>query len=116
MLLLTLLILGTFRISRFVALDTFPPMAWVRDRVRYKRTVAIVKTPEGGRKKIVVTDERGAWAELVACPHCVGVYVAYALTLVVNYWVSIPLVALVALAVAGGQSLLASVAAGLERD
>lgn len=60
---LVLLALATFRVTRLVTADAFPPVAALRDRV----------------------DERWgdvSWqAYLVTCPWCVSVYAAGALTL-----------------------------------
>ena len=50
-------VLGTARATRLVVDDTYPPMAWLRDRWRR-----------------LVND--GPWAELVDCAFCAAPYIA----------------------------------------
>lgn len=78
--LLLLTTLTTYRLTRLVVDDTFPPVKWVRDRLTgddYGR----------GRWRWVPT-----WVgELVGCSWCASVWVAAGVTLAVDLTVGLPL-------------------------
>lgn len=58
--------LAAYRLTRLITTDTFPPIKAVRDRV--------VSAHE-------IEGDPDAWAELVQCPWCSGMYVAFAVVL-----------------------------------
>jgi hypothetical protein len=60
-----LICLATFRITRFIAEDAFPPIAAVRDWVERR------------------TGADSSWTYLIGCPWCVSPYVAAGVVLVV---------------------------------
>lgn len=80
-----------YRLTRLVVADTFPPIAYVRDRIVRKHT-RITANPGGG-----YTEEPGPLAELVQCPWCASVWVGAAIALAqwripgVWLWVSLAL-------------------------
>lgn len=59
-LVLALCLLTTYRISRLLAVDTFPPAAWFRDKIAAK------------------FGEFSTWSYLVECMHCNSWWVALA--------------------------------------
>lgn len=67
-LLLIVLALATFRLTRLVTTDDFPPIYWVRTRVQNARPMVAV--PE--------TNELRYWwlGELIGCPWCASAYVS----------------------------------------
>lgn len=83
-LLILLIALATYRATRFVTCDSFPPVRWARRR-------AVTRGPE--------------WlADLVTCPWCASAYVGAAVVWATDLATSVPLPGLVwagALVVAG---------------
>lgn len=128
-----LMILASYRLTRLVVRDTFPPVLWLRDRLaggwrdltlaeleQYNRSSA-------SRKALLRTDwsydpdddshqryvPRKSWsphwlAELITCPWCASAYVSGAVTLAVDLTVGVPAPWLTGVAVWAGASLLAS--------
>lgn len=72
-LVVVLVCLTTYRVSRFIALDAFPPVAVPRDWVLRK-----------------LGDDHW-FSYLITCMWCVSVYVSGGLVLVTDHWVSVPL-------------------------
>lgn len=77
---LVLVSLAAFRVTRLLALDDLPlvsrPRAWLAGKLP------------------------GAWADLVFCPWCLGVYVSATATALVDRYGSVPLPGIYAAAVA----------------
>lgn len=88
--LLLVLTAATFRVTRFLASDAFPPVEafrhWVEDRFG----------PDSGP------------AYLAHCPWCLSIYVAAAITAAVDVLHGLPLPVLVALAASGVTGLVAT--------
>lgn len=112
--LFALLVFADFRLARFIALDTFPPMVRIRKRLTY-RVVEETQFDANLWDVKKVLQHRGEWAELWTCPHCVGMWLALPLTALADLWYSVPAPVLVVFAVAGAQSFLASHVAGMEK-
>jgi len=97
-LLVLLITLTTYRITRLLTQDALPlvarPRAWIIRR----------------------TGEHSAWAYLVECPWCTGVYVAAAVTAATDVWVSVPYPFLVAGAAAALTGIIAELLAALEPE
>lgn len=91
-----LVALAAYRVTWFITKDVFPPMAWLRNRVVYKRAKVHPDTTVIIKRK---------WGEAVACPHCMGVYVSAAIVALADTVTSVPLPLLFAVAVAGAVSL-----------
>lgn len=105
-LILVLLVAATYRLARFVAIDTFPPMKWLRTRIAYKREVIYDQETE----RMVRLVERPFLGGLITCPHCVGFWIAGLLVVIVNVGRDLELPVLWWLATAGLASFLASIA------
>lgn len=84
MVLLAVLVLATYRITRLIVNDTITE--FIRVKIPFERW----------------------YGELIRCPWCTGVWVAGILTGLTCLFTSVPLPLLVWAAVAGGQGLLAS--------
>jgi len=95
------LVLATFRVTRLVTRDDFPPVLWLRTRVVRARPDRSRQTPDGW-----VTTH---WwlGELVTCLWCASAYVSAALVYAAWLLVGMPLPVLVWLAVWGGGAFLA---------
>jgi hypothetical protein len=129
-LLVTLMMLATYRITRLVVKDDFPPVLWVRDRLcggwrplTTKEIASLKYTGEQGDARVDVrTDEdgvrcryiyRAGWvpdwlADLLSCPWCASGWIALILTLAVALTVGVPAPVLVWPAVWAAGSLLAA--------
>jgi hypothetical protein len=93
--LLLLLTFTTYRATRLVVDDAFPPVAWVRTRLT---------GDEWGR-------HRWAWVprwvgELVSCTWCASVWVSAGVTALTTLWISVPLPLLVWATAAAGAAWL----------
>lgn len=130
-LLVSLMVLAVFRLTRLVVNDDFPPVLWLRDRlvggwrpltekewaaVRDRDTVTAFKVqdvdhghgPVGSRYLT-----RARWvpqwlADLLSCPWCASGWIALGLTVGVALTVGVPAPLIVWPAVWGGGALLAS--------
>lgn len=96
LLLFLILSFATYRVARFIAQDSFPPMEQLRNKILYRDEEV---------------DPRNKWVVGLECPHCVGPYVAIIIVVIVNAMVGVPLPVIYALAVAGLQSAFASLVA-----
>lgn len=99
-LLVLLVCVATYRLTRLLALDEFPPTAWMRDRV--ERRFGADSSP----------------AYLVHCPWCVSVYVGAAVVLATDAAVDggLAVPALVWGAASAVSGLLAAVETALNPD
>jgi hypothetical protein len=114
-LLLVVMSLATYRGTRLITKDTFPPILWVRDRLaggwrEVHEGEATEDTVDGVPSRYVF---RSSWspywlAELVTCPWCASAYVALAVTAGVALTVGVTAPVLVWFAVWGAGALLAS--------
>lgn len=101
--LLVLLIVGaTYRVTRFIVVDDFPPMAWLRDKL----IVRIAGVDEDGQP---ASRTRMRWAEGVVCSWCMSVYIGAGLTLAADAFYSLPAPVFVWLTASGVTGLLAEV-------
>ena len=124
--------LATYRFTRLIVKDTFPPVLWMRDRlvggwrpvtedeeaqrIRTRRSPYdfyghTLGDPDDGTLERYVT--RKGWspywlAELLSCPWCASAYVSGALTAAVDVFHGIPVPWLVGPAVWAAAAVLAS--------
>lgn len=131
-----LLVLGSYRLTRLVVKDDFPPMLWIRDRlaggwrpltageqetqVNDARAWEDEKTPWPIRWTLQEIDgvmnryvRRASWspywlAELLTCPWCASAYVSGAVVALTWWTVGLPVPFLMWLAVWAASALLAS--------
>lgn len=113
--LVALMSLATYRITRLVTADTFPPILWVRDRVaggwrQAEEHETPVEVIDGVPS---VYNKRASWSpywlgELMTCPWCASAYVATGV--VGSVWAidGLPLPVLLWLSVWGIGALIAS--------
>lgn len=133
-LLLVVMSLATYRLTRFVVEDTFPPVLWLRDRLAGgwrpltdaehevvrgqagtpEETKAILKggmaDVDGVASRYVKRWGWSPWwlADLLSCPWCASGWVAAAVTAGTWWWVGLPVPVLVWLAVWAVGALIAS--------
>jgi len=136
-LLLIVLVLGSYRLTRLITKDDFPPVLWVRDRLAggWRRPTTKEQHhesyPTGQIEKGSLTNVPGlgmfglvegevqiyvrkvGWApfwlgDLISCPWCVSAYVSLGLTLGAAFAVGLPAPLLVWPAVWGASALIAS--------
>jgi uncharacterized protein DUF1360 len=103
-LLVALMILATFRLTRLVVKDDFPPIAWARVKIQRLRKPVITHPPGES------TNETWRWwwaGELVSCHWCSSAYVAAAVVGLTNVVHDFAAPVLVALAVWGAAAVLA---------
>lgn len=85
-LLLVLMTLTTYRVTRLVVEDTFPPAVWVRDRLTGHEWT--IEEPYAVQRWRFVP----AWVgDLVSCCWCTSVWVSAALVALVDLTVGLPL-------------------------
>jgi hypothetical protein len=127
-----LLVLASYRGTRLVVRDDFPPLLWMRDRLaggwrpateaehkkvlspEYLSTPVLERQPtmeHEGQLKVWI--ERASWsphwlAELVTCPWCASAYVSGALVALTWAFAGLPVPLLMWPAVWAGSALLAS--------
>lgn len=101
--LLALLSLSTYRLTRLVVEDTFPPVLWVRDRIvggwrslTLKEEEAQISdgTSEDGEalKYNIPVSWSPFWLrELLSCPWCASGWLAGALVALTSLWGPVPL-------------------------
>lgn len=130
-LLLTLMVLATYRLTRLVVRDDFPPVLWVRDRLaggwrdlttKEEEQIAPVRgsgymelrrkwevDTEGKQRYVRRHPRSPAWlADLLTCPWCASGWVALGVTLSVTFTAGLPVPLLVWPAVWGAAAVLAS--------
>jgi hypothetical protein len=130
-LLIVLLVSATYRLTRLVVKDDFPPVLWLRDRlvggwrpltekewkaIRGRGTAiefAVQDIDHGngpvGSRYLIRARWVPQWlADLLSCPWCASGWVALALTLAVAFTVGVPAPLLVWPAVWGAGALLAA--------
>lgn len=130
-LLTVLMVLATYRLTRLVVKDDFPPVLWLRDRLvggwrplTEKEWTAV--RDSGTRVTFTVQDvdhgdgpvasrymRRARWvpywlADLLSCPWCASGWVALGVTAAVAFTVGVPAPVLVWPAVWGAAALLAA--------
>lgn len=100
-LLFVILILGTFRVTRFVVEDDFPPVLALRRRVALARRMKDVQPLRGE------TFCDFWWlGQLVTCGWCASGWLSLGMIGLAWIWISIPLPVFTWLAVWGGASAL----------
>lgn len=101
-LLLIVLSFATFRLTRLVTRDDFPPIFWARTRIQRARPL-IVKKPASGEAY------QDFWwlGELVSCPWCASAYISAGLVVTTWLWRGLPLPLFCWLAVWGAGAALA---------
>lgn len=100
-LLLIVMSLATYRITRLITKDSFPPVRLVRDRLagdyreqeEHDRHIPVHHTADDGTPWVLV--ERAEWspywlAELVSCPWCASGWVSMGVTTAVALTVGLP--------------------------
>jgi hypothetical protein len=108
-LILVLLIAGTYRLTRLVVKDDFPPIQWARDKIRNTRPAVYT----GPFVDPMMDPERAAnyrwwWlGELVSCHWCASAYIAAGTVGFTLIWVWLPLPVLWWLAVWAGAAVIA---------
>jgi hypothetical protein len=106
-LLFVLLVAGTYRLTRLVVKDDFPPIAWARDKIQRARSrVYMGRGSEHGEPNHELY--RYWWlGELVSCHWCASAYIAAGTVGLTLIWVWLPLPILWWLAVWAGAAVLA---------
>lgn len=124
-----LMVLASYRLTRFVVKDDFPPMLGLRDRLAggwrpltEPEWAQLRAQPLGTPKPWPVQDidgtenryvHRWSWvpgwlAELISCPWCVSAYVSGAVVTGTWWYAGLPVPVLMWLAVWAGAALLTS--------
>lgn len=94
--LLLTLTFASYRLTRLVVHDTFPPVAWVRDRLT------------GDDPRVTRWRRVPEWVgALVSCTWCSSVWVSFGVTALTWVWIDIPVPLLTWGAVAGLSALVA---------
>lgn len=124
-LLVTLMVLAVFRLTRLVVNDDFPPVLWLRDRfvggwrklttdeiasMKYTTDRPDVVEGDGPKMRYVA---KWRWvpnwiSDLLSCPWCASGWIALGVTVGVAFTVGVPAPLIVWPAVWGGGALLAS--------
>jgi hypothetical protein len=104
-LLITLMALATFRLTRLVTRDDFPPAYKFRTKLQSMRPVVWTKPPNA------TTNYPGEWrywwlGELVTCHWCVSAYLSAGVVGLTNVVVDFPVPVLVWFAVWGAGAVL----------
>lgn len=117
--LLVVMSLATYRLTRFTTRDTFPPVLWLRDRVAggYRPW----EESDGGRHRVAgevdgvphVLVQRASWSpywlgELMTCPWCASGWISLGIVAGTAAWVGLPAPVLAWPAVWAAGALLAS--------
>jgi hypothetical protein len=130
-----ILVFGSYRLTRLITKDDFPPVLWMRDKLaggwrplttkEQEQTSTVLQSvqdtyehPEFGQVRMINFQasryvRRAKWspwwlADLVSCPWCVSAYVSLALVGVTALWIGLPVPLLMWFAVWGASALLAS--------
>jgi hypothetical protein len=129
--LIVLMVLTTYRLTRLIVKDDFPPVLWLRDhlvggwRPLTEKEWAVVRDPDSVTSfKVQDVDlgngetacrylVRARWvpqwlADLLSCPWCASGWIALGVTVGVAFTVGVPAPVLVWPAVWGAGALLAS--------
>lgn len=111
-LLLALMSLATFRLTRLVVFDTFPPVAWVRTRLQHARPTVTrtVDVHQDGRIYPGQIEEYWWLGELVGCLWCASAYISGGVTLIVWAVYGLPAPVLIWLGVWGAGAYLVKAA------
>lgn len=127
-LLLLVLTLGSYRLTRLITKDDFPPVLWVRDRLAggwrpltTKERETLSRQPKGNlpfptteiggvTNRYVTRRKYSPWwfGDLISCPWCVSAYVSLALVGAAALTVGLPAPTFVWFGVWGASALLAS--------
>lgn len=107
-----LLVLASFRLTRLVVKDDFPPIAWLRERIRYARPIVWTRPPQTGGIAVGDPADPGEWrywwlGELVSCHWCTSAYVSAGAVLCTDLVTGLPMPVLWALGVWGAAAVLA---------
>jgi hypothetical protein len=94
-----------YRLSRLVTVDEGP--FYTFERIRIKTGLWAARERQEGTSKL---RPLGSLAELFQCPHCIGVWIAFLLTVILFDLSSLEEVFLIWLSIAGGQSFLEDLA------
>lgn len=102
-LLLVVLALATFRLTRLITRDDFPPILWARTRIQRARPT-VTKSATLGHEAYV-----DYWwlGELVSCPWCASAYVSGGVVAATWYLHGLPLPVFCWLAVWGAGAYVA---------
>lgn len=123
-----LMILAAYRITRLINKDTLPPLLWARDRLAggwRKPTEAewrMIRKPDSGPLPFQVRDvngtahrwvDRAPWvpdwlAELLTCPWCASGWVSGVVVALTDHFVGVPAPWLAGFAVWAGAAMIAS--------
>lgn len=114
-LLLLVLSLGTFRLTRLVTRDDFPPIAWLRLRLQAARPPVetyfnTARRDDVGKLYVFKTWEGSRWwwlGELVSCHWCCSAYISAGLVGFTTIFTSVPVPVFTWLAVWGAGAILA---------
>lgn len=102
--LLLLVTLTSYRLSRLVVDDTFPPITWVRDRLT------------GDDPAVARWRRVPRWVgDLVSCTWCASVWTSAGVTLLTWVWIDLPVPLLVWGAAAAGAAWLSHIEEYLRR-
>jgi hypothetical protein len=116
-LLLIVLSAATFRLTRLVTRDDFPPIAWARGKIQHARAQVWTRAPAMLDGMLVINPDTGApidpgewrwwWAgELVSCHWCCSAYIAAGAVGFADLVTSVPLPVACWLAVWGAGAVL----------
>lgn len=110
------MVFATYRLTRLVVHDDFPPVQWVRDRLT-EGPAGLVTLPRGGTGVIPRWRWVPSWVgDLVTCHWCASAWCAAIVVLGTLPWASIPLPVLTWAAVAGLAPLVSHVEEYLTRE
>lgn len=107
---LILLAFASFRLTRLIVLDTFPPIAWARRKIQHARPTVThqVDVHQDGKIYSGKIEEYWWLGELVGCTWCASAYVSGGAVAVVWGLYGMPMPILCWLAVWGAAAFLAS--------
>jgi hypothetical protein len=110
-LLLVVLSFATFRVTRLIVFDTFPPIAWSRRKIQHARPFVRheVDVHEDGIIRFGYVEDYWWLGELIGCIWCASAYVSGGLVLVAWLMWGMPAPILCWLAVWGLGAFLAKV-------
>lgn len=109
-LLTVLMILASFRLTRLIVLDTFPPIQWARLKLQHARPT-VIRHPDvhqDGKIHRGSIEEYWWLGELLGCTWCASAYVSGGVVATVWALYGMPVPVLIWLAVWGGAAYLAA--------